>query len=111
MLLGEKMKKYLFSIILFLLLFLATGCKKSIVGKWKSIDTDNEYYYIFNSDKTCAYEMTVAKLNCTYEESDSQLNILFDGNEKTSTYEYRFEDKTLIIKDSSGKDNKFVREK
>jgi hypothetical protein len=105
------MKKYLLGILLFILIFSTTGCKKSIVGKWKSIDTKNEYYYIFNKDKTCSYEMKVARLNCTYEENDSKLTIHFAGNEKPNTYEYRFEKKTLIIRDDAGKDNKFIKEK
>ena len=105
------MKKYFLVILIFLLLILTTGCKKIIVGKWKSIDKENEYYYIFNDDKTCSYEMTIARLDCTYEENDSKLTILYNGNEKPITFEYRFEKKTLIITDDAGNDNKFVKEK
>ena len=85
-------------------------CKKSIVGKWKAIDKESEYYYIFNSDKTCSYEMTVARLDCTYEENDSKLTILYNGTENPVTFEYRFENNMLIIKDDTGNDNKFVKE-
>ena len=105
------MKKYLLGILAILLVFLTTGCKKSVVGKWKAIDKENEYYYIFNKDKTCSYEMTVARLDCTYEEDGSKLTILYDGTEKPTTFEYRFEKETLIIKDETGKDNKFVKVK
>ncbi len=105
------MKKYFFGILLISLLFITTGCKKSIVGKWKSIDKENEYYYIFNADKTCSYEMTVARLDCTYEENEQKLTILYNGNEKPNTFEYRFEGKKLIIKDENGNDNKFIKEK
>lgn len=109
------MKKYFIGIAIFLLLILSIiliitkNNKKSIVGKWKSIDSKDEYYYIFNKDKTCSYEMTVARLNCTYEVIDSKLKILYDGNEKENNFEYRFEKKTLIIKDDTGKDNKFIK--
>ena len=105
------MKKYILGIVLLSSLFLITGCKKSIVGKWKSIDNDNEYYYIFNNDKTCSYEMIVARLDCTYEVDDNNITILYKGNEKAKTYNYFFEGKTLIIKDDTGKDNKFIKEK
>ena len=107
---GGPMKKHFLKVFLLLSLLLVTGCGKSIVGKWKSADKNNEYYYIFNKDKTCAYEMTVARLDCTYEANDGELKILFNGNEKAKTYEYRFEKDNLIIKDSNGKDNKFTKE-
>jgi len=101
------MKKYIF---ILLLLVVITGCKKSIIGKWKAIETNNEYYYMFNKDKTCSYEMTVARLDCTYEEDGEKLTILYKGNEKPKTYQYRFDGSTLIIRDDTGKDNKFTKE-
>lgn len=103
------MKNYILGITLLLLLFITTGCKKSIVGRWKSIETTNEYYYIFNDDKTCSYEMTVARLDCTYELDDEKITILYNGNDKPKTYQYRFEDNMLIIRDNTGKDNKFIK--
>ena len=103
------MKKYLLGILLFLLLILSTGCKKNIIGKWKSLDKKNEYYYIFNADKSCSYEMTFARLDCTYEIEGNKLIILYKGSEKAKTYEYKFKDDTLIIKDDTGNDNKFVK--
>lgn len=111
------MKKYYLRIALLLLLLLTTGCKKSIVGKWKSVDSKSEYYYLFNDDNTCSYEMTVARLDCTYEEDDEKLIILFDGNDKAKVYKYRFERSNpfqkniLIISDDTGKDNKFIKER
>ncbi len=101
------MKKYIF---ILLLLVVITGCKKSIIGKWKAIETNNEYYFVFNKDKTCSYEMTVARLDCTYEEDGEKLTILYKGNEKDKTYQYRFDGSTLIIRDDTGKDNKFTKE-
>ena len=105
------MKKYFLGIVLFLLLIMNTGCKKSIIGKWKAMDTNGEYYYIFNADKTCSYEMKVARLDCTYEIDDNKITILYKGNSKANTYEYKFDGHTLVIKDDAGKDNKFSREK
>ena len=54
--------------------------------------------------------MTVARLDCTYEENDSKLTILYNGTENPVTFEYRFENNMLIIKDDTGNDNKFVKE-
>ena len=104
------MKKFFLGVFIFVLLLLITGCKKSIIGKWKSVGANSEYYYLFNKDKTCSYEMLAARLDCTYEEDDGKLTILFKGNEKPNKYEYRFEKDSLIIKDNTGKDNKFVKE-
>ena len=103
------MKKYQLVISLFLLLILTTGCKKTIVGKWEAIETTNQYYYIFNDDKTCSYEMTVARLDCTYEDDGEKLSILYKGKEIANTYQYHFDGDTLIIKDDTGKDNKFAK--
>ncbi|MBR3660773.1 MAG: hypothetical protein IKN63_02600 [Bacilli bacterium] len=103
------MKKYISVIVISLLMVLTTGCKKNIIGKWKAIDTKNEYYYIFNVDKTCSYEMNVARLDCTYEIDDNKITILYKGNDKTNSFQYRFEGNNLIIKDDRGKDNKFTK--
>ena len=109
------MKKYLLAIIPVLIivvfLVLTTEYKNSIIGKWKAIETNDEYYYIFNEDKSCSYEMNVARLDCTYEIDDTNLTILYDGNKNASTYKYKFDKHTLVITDNSGKDNKFVLEK
>ena len=105
------MNKFLLGTILLFLLLLTTGCKKSIIGKWKSVDAKTEYYYYFNNDKTCSYEMKVARLDCTFEEENNKLTILYDGNDNPSFFEYRFEGKALIITDSTGRDNKFIKAK
>ena len=105
------MRKISLGLILILLVLLTSGCKKSIAGKWKSIDAKNEYYYIFNKDKTCSYEMTIARTECTYEEDGHTLTILFKGIDRPKTYEYYFEGKTLVIKDDTGNGNKFVKAK
>ena len=108
------MKKVFLGIILVLLISFSCGCKKStvsIVGKWKSTDENNEYYYIFNDDKTCSYEMKVARLGCTYENDKNKITILYDGTEQAKTYEYRFEKKDLIIIDDNGNDNRFIKQK
>ena len=105
------MKKYLLGVVLISLLIITTGCKKSIVGKWKSLDSDNDFYYIFNKDKTCSYEMTVARLGCTYEEDGKKIDILYKGNDKPNTFEYYFNGSILVIKDNANKEYRFTKEK
>jgi hypothetical protein len=53
--------------------------------------------------------MMVARLDCTYEIDDEKLIILFNGNEKPNTFQYYFDNNTLIIKDNTGKENKFIK--
>ena len=113
MFLGERMKKYLLGFIIFLLLIISIIIiinKRRIIGKWKAVDTEYEYYYIFNKDNTCSYEMTGARLECTYEETKNDLIILYNGNDKKHTYKYSFKGKYLIIRDNTGKDNKFIKQ-
>ena len=105
------MKKLFLGITLLSLLLITTGCKKSIVGKWKFTDEKSEYYYIFNNDKTCSYEMKVARLDCTYEDKGEKITILYNGSDQARTFEYRFEKGNLIIVDDNGKDNIFTKEK
>ena len=105
------MKKNHLVLIVFLLLFLATGCgKKSIIGKWKSTNSKNDFYYTFNKDKTCSYEMTVARLDCTYEIEENKITILYKGNDKANTFKYKFEKDTLIITDDTNKKTKFKKQ-
>lgn len=98
------MKKTI-TIALIMLLVLITGCgSKKLVGRWKTVFNDVNYYYIFNEDKTCAYEMVGVKMECTYEEEEDKVTILYKGNTKPSSYEYKRDGNKLIIKDNHGKD-------
>ena len=106
------MRRIILGILIFvLLLILIITSKKSIIGKWKSIDSKDEYYYIFNKDKTCSYEMKNARLDCTYEVDDNNVTIKYKGNTKSTKYQYKLEKKKLIIKDSSGKNHSFTESK
>lgn len=96
-------------LLLLFILLLNTGSKKSIVGKWKSVDKENEYFFYFNDDKTCSYEMKVARLGCTYEDDGKKITILYKGTDQSRTYEYHFEEEYLIISDDSN-NNKFIKQ-
>ena len=105
------MKKNNIGIIL-LILLLTTGCgKESIIGNWKSTGTKDEYFFNFNKDKTCSYEMKAARLDCTYEIDEKKITILYKGSSKPNTFKYKIEKNILIITDDNNKNNKFIKQK
>ncbi len=111
------MKKVLLTagiiVILSILLIALTGCgeseAKGLVGSW-AYKTSSGYIYKFNSDKTGSYTAYGSERTFTYEDSGTQVTILYDGDTDGSTFDYRIEDKTLIIKDSFGNDVEYVRQ-
>ncbi len=105
------MKKIILSISLIVLTVMVTGCgSKGIIGRWKAEGFSADYYYIFNEDNTCAYEMVGAKMDCTYKDDGTKIEILYSGNTNSSTYEYKIEGNKLIIKDSLGSDVTYERQ-
>jgi hypothetical protein len=103
------MKKTIWVIVL-IMIILTTACgAKGLVGKWRYDGSSTDYYYIFNDDKTCAYEMAGAKMECTYEDDGTKVTILYTGNTKANTYEYKIDGDKLIIKDGLGKDVTYIR--
>ena len=97
-------------IIVIVLLLIITGCgKNKLVGKWKADGYSVDYYYIFNDDNTCAYEMTGAKMECTYKIDGNKVTILYKGNTISNTYEYTIEGDILLIKDSFDNNVKYIR--
>ena len=104
------MKKYIYTLAIVMLLVLVVGCgQKGLVGKWRAEGYSVDYYYVFNEDKTCAYEMSGAKMECTYEDDGTKVTILYKGNTSSNTYEYTIDGNTLTIKDSFGNDVKYTR--
>lgn len=109
------MKKYIIGIGVFLsliivaiILFFAFKNNNRFVGKWRALNSGDNYYYVFNKDNTCSYVMQNAKLDCTYEIDDTKLIILYNGEKKAKSYLYRFDKEKLVINDDEGKDNYFV---
>jgi hypothetical protein len=108
-----KKKKIIIAVISLLIIIqiIYICSKKTIIGKWKAIDVKDEYYYIFNKDKTCSYEMKVARLDCTYKIDENKISILYKGNKKTNTFEYQFDKEYLIIEDENHNKKKFIKQK
>ena len=84
------------------------GCGKksnTIIGTW----TYGEYAYTFNSDETGNYSSYGEKMNFTYKDNGSEVEILYTGNTIASVYKYRIEKKKLIINDSFGKEVIYIK--
>ena len=73
----------------------------SIVGLWAG-STDNEFYYLFNEDKTGSYTMGVDIQEFTYEIKGDTVVIVFNGNTKEHVYKYSVEDNVLTIENDYG---------
>ena len=101
------MKKILMLIVVIVSLFAITACgKKSLVGTWKSGD----FTYVFNKDKTGSYNAFGIELNFTYETKKNVVTITEIESKMSVDYEYKVKGKTLIIKDSYGKDIEYKKE-
>lgn len=96
------------AILLIASIFALSGCSKKnknesknpIVGSWEY----SGYIYTFNDDNTGSYTAFGNIMNFTYEDDGSKVKILYKGNTVPGTYEYKINDKKLIIKDSFGND-------
>lgn len=105
-------KKILLAMIAIVALVTLVGCgskedSNSIIGTWKHESTD--YTYKFNKDKTGSYSYGNQEMKFTYEDSGTDVSILYDGNTMASTYDYKIDGKKLIIKDSLGSDVIYIR--
>ena len=48
-------------------------------------------------------------MNFTYEDKETEISILYNGNTTASTLEYKIEGKKLTIKDSFGSDVVYIK--
>lgn len=79
--------------------------KQSVIGEWRSNSaTEHNYKYTFNINGTGIYEYYGTQVPFEYEDKGDKLIITFEGNAVASEFEYRIEEKNLIIKDNSGND-------
>ena len=103
--------KILFICLMFVSVFIFTGCEKKsskspLIGSWKH---SSGYIYTFNGDKTGNYSYNGKAMEFTYEDKDGKVSILYTGNTDASEYEYKIEGKKLIIKDSFGNDVEYIK--
>ena len=100
-----KVKSLLVVAVLFVSVFLLAGCGKKeekdpIIGSW----AQGSWVYTFNEDKTCSYEYSGSKMECTYEKDGENLSILYKGNTVPFKTTFKIEGNKLTIKDSLDKD-------
>ena len=80
-----------------------------IVGSFKFDDPGASLVFTFNSDKTGVYNIMGQKMNFTYNDDGSNLNIKFDGDSNVTDTPYTLNGDTLTIKDASGSDMVYHR--
>ena len=123
------MKKYSIILIVFLALLCLSGCKSpeeelndfiskdntkketksdsSLIGSWDR----NNMVYTFNEDGSCTYDMNGRVKNCNYETNKGEITITFESGSTPYVSSYKIEDDKLILKDSSGTDDIFIKKK
>ena len=81
-----------------------TGCndEKGLIGSWSTKYGSSEFIYKFNKDNTGSYTAFGSERTFKFEDSGTSVKITYDGDTTGSTYEYKIEDKKLIISDSFG---------
>lgn len=100
-----RTKSLLALVVAVAMLFTITGCneqpkKDPIIGSW----AQGSWVYTFNEDKTCSYEYSGSKMECTYEIDGENLSILYKGNTTPFKTTFKIENNKLTIKDSLDKD-------
>lgn len=110
------MKKVLLGLLVVVSIIFLAGCGKDtntttktktapIVGSWEH----GSYVYTFNSDGTGNYAYGDTKMEFTYEDTGSEVEILYTGNTVAGKYSYKIEGKKLIIKDSFDNDVEYTK--
>ena len=101
------MKKTLVVALLLVGVLTLFGCtkKEGLVGKW----AHGSYVYTFNEDKTCSYDASGTKMECTYTVDGDKLSILYKGNTAPFDTTYKIDGNKLTIKDSLDNDVEYTR--
>ena len=85
----------------------AESKKASIIGSWEY--ESGGYTYTFNEDGTGTYDTGGAVMKFTYEATDTELSITYEGNTEPMVLEYTLDGDTLNVKDSFGSDTIYNR--
>ena len=80
-----------------------------IVGSFKFDDPGASLVLTFNADKTGVYDIMGQKMNFTYNDDGSNLNMKFEGDSNVTDTPYTLNGDTLTIKDASGSDMVYHR--
>ena len=121
----KRTKAFIAVLMVFAMIFMVTGCGKKegnqLVGVWEYSDTENGIgaVYDLKADGTGTYTMTVGDQEVVYElkyeVKDSHLLVTYVNNDVFSeddVFDSEFslkDEKTLIIKDTSGQELEFIK--
>ena len=79
----------------------------ALVGEWEY--EGGRYTYLFNEDGTGTYTVGETVMAFTYEATDTELSILYDGNTSPFKTTYEVDGDRLNIRDSFGSDTIYVK--
>ncbi len=79
----------------------------ALVGEWEY--EGGRYTYLFNADGTGTYTVGETVMAFTYEATDTELSILYDGNTSPFKTTYEVDGDRLNIRDSFGSDTIYVK--
>ena len=104
-------RKILVLLVLFIITLMITGCggeeSNSIIGTWKS-EKDSNMVYTFNEDGTGKLTGEEVDISFKYVATDDgQLTFTTEG--ASITEKYKIENNKLIINDSYGNEEIYVR--
>ena len=81
----------------------------SLVGSWVG-EEYSDFVYTFHEDGTGDYSIAGASMPFTYEDTGSEVSILFEGNTAASTYSYSIEGDKFLFEDSFGQTVVYVKQ-
>ncbi|MBE6835450.1 MAG: hypothetical protein E7515_04275 [Ruminococcaceae bacterium] len=79
---------------------------RTIVGLWAGA-TDNEFYYLFNDDKTGSFALGGEIKDFTYTDNGDSVTIVFNNNTKEHIFKYSIDGDVLSIENDFGAIEKY----
>ena len=79
---------------------------RTIVGLWAGA-TDNEFYYLFNDDKTGSFALGGEIKDFTYTDNGDSVTIIFNNNTKEHVFKYSIDGDVLSIENDFGAVEKY----
>ena len=70
----------------------------ALVGTWESVEAPGNAY-IFNEDGTGAWDMSGTKINFTYEDKGTSVEITYEGTNMALVYDYTLDGSKLTTTD------------
>lgn len=114
------MKKLKTTLIISVLCLAIIGCgkKDSLVGAWERTSQESDVSrtttFEFKNDKTGVWTLSMGlgagvTKEFTYKSEDNKITIAYKDGTPQIEYEYKLNGSFLILKDDTGKENKFTK--